>query len=184
MNFKEEIINYIPYNAQEEKDKQVMLEYINKFDDILVRTNEIAHMTSSSWIVNKNRDKVLMIFHNIYNSWSWTGGHADGESNFLDVAIKEAKEETSVINIKPITNEIIALDILPVWGHIKRGKYVSSHQHLNVTYLLEADENDELSIKADENSGVKWVPFNEVKYFCSEPEMLKVYNKIAEKIKR
>ena len=49
-------------------------------------------MTSSGLIFNKNLDKILMVHHNIYNTWSWTGGHADGEDDLLKVAIKEAKE--------------------------------------------------------------------------------------------
>ena len=43
--------------------------------------------------MNKDKTKVLMIYHNIYNSWSWTGGHADGDEDLLYVAIKEAKKK-------------------------------------------------------------------------------------------
>ena len=96
---------------------------------MLVRENEIAHMTSSGFIVNKDRTKVLMIHHNIYNSWGWTGGHADGDSDLIAVAIKEAKEETGIKNANPITNDICSIDILPVNSHIKKGKYVASHLH-------------------------------------------------------
>lgn len=182
MSFKEEIIRFVPYNMQERKDKEMMLKYINNNDDILFRSNDIAHITSSAWIVNKSHDKVLMIFHNIYNSWAWTGGHADGESNLLNVAIREAREETSIKNIKPLSKDIISLDILPVFGHVKRGEYIASHQHLNLTYLLEADESDILKIKSDENSGVKWINLCDVDKYSSEPELIKVYNKIIEKV--
>ena len=96
MNWIESIKNYIPYNDQEIKDKDLIMECINKFDDILTRENSIAHITSSGYIVNKDRSKVLMIYHNIYQSWSWTGGHADGDYDLLHVAIKEAKEETGL----------------------------------------------------------------------------------------
>ena len=68
LNLKEQIEQYIPYNEQETNDKHVMLQYINKFDDVLTRKNEFGHFTASSWAVNKNRTKVLMIYHNIYKS--------------------------------------------------------------------------------------------------------------------
>ena len=100
MNLKETIEKYAPYNEQEAKDKETMLKYINTFDDVLTRNNEFAHFTASSWVVNKDRTKVLMIYHNIYKSWSWTGGHADGDSDLLNVAIRELKEETGVKNLK------------------------------------------------------------------------------------
>jgi len=60
----------------------------------LLRDNEIAHITSSGFILNKSLDKALLIHHNIRNVWAWTGGHADGNSNLLEVAIQEAVEET------------------------------------------------------------------------------------------
>ena len=132
------IINPIQYNEQEVKDKELFLSAISNFDNLLTRENPIMHITSSGYVVNKNRDKVLMIYHKIYNSWAWTGGHADGDNDLLYVAIKEAKEETGISNVIPLTSNIFSLDVLTVDGHIKRGSYVSSHLHLNITYLLEA----------------------------------------------
>ena len=172
-------------DEQEKKDKEIILDFINKNDDVLVRDNEIAHITSSGFIVNKLRTKVLMIHHNIYNSWGWTGGHADGDSDLIKVSIKEAKEETGIKEARPITNDICSIDILPVNAHIKRGKYVASHLHLSVAYILEADENEELVVKEDENSGVKWVPINEVLEMSSEPWVRdRVYAKIIDKMKK
>ena len=184
-NLKENIENYIPYNEQEEVDKKIMLSYINDFDNILTRDNEYAHFTSSAFILNKERTKILMIYHKIYNSWAWTGGHADGDSDLLHVAIKEAKEETGIKNVTPISNNIYSLEIMTVNGHEKRGKYVGSHTHLNVAYLLEADEHEIVHIKEDENSDVKWIPIDKVveastEYWISE----RVYSKIIEKMKK
>ena len=184
MNLKEQIENYKPYNEQEEKDKEVMLKYINTFDDVLTRNNEFGHFTASAWVVNKERTKVLMIYHNIYKSWAWTGGHADGEDDLLGVAIREVKEETGVQNVKALSNDIFSLEIACVNGHEKREKYVASHVHLNVTYLLEVDEKELLKIKEDENSGVKWVNIEDVPNISNEKWMVeRVYKKIIEKLK-
>lgn len=183
MSYIEDIKNYIPYNEQEQKDKELILKCINDYDDILFRENCIAHITSSGYIVNKTRDKVLMIHHNIYKTWAWTGGHADGDSDLLHVAIKEAKEETGVKKFYPVSDNILSIDVLPVIGHVKRGSYVSAHLHLSVAYLLECDESEKLFIKEDENSGVKWIPINEIHKYSNEPDMIKLYNKFNEKIK-
>lgn len=177
------IKEYIPYNEQEEKDKELILKYLEMFDDILTRKNELIHLTSSGFVINKQRDKTLMVHHNIYNSWSWTGGHADGDENLLLVAIKELKEETGVQNILPVTNKIFSLDILPVIAHMKKGKYVSAHLHISVAYLFEVGEKEKLIIKPDENSNVGWIPINEIDLYSNEVHMKKVYNKIISKIK-
>lgn len=177
------IRNYNPYNEQEKKDKEIILYCIDTFDDVLTRQNEVAHITSSAFIVNKNRDKVLMVYHNIYNSWSWTGGHADGEEDLLAVAIREVKEETGIKNVYPVTSNIFSIEILTVVGHEKFGKYVSPHLHLSVAYLVEADENEALIIKEDENSGVKWIPIYKINEYSNEPHMQKVYDKLLEKIR-
>jgi len=184
MNWRNEIEKYLPYNEQELKDKEVILEAGKSFDNLLTRENKIMHMTSSGYIVNKTRDKVLMIYHKIYDSWAWTGGHADGDGDFLRVAIKEAKEETGAKNITPVDENIISVDVITVDGHVKRGEYVSSHLHLNVTYLLEANEDEALVVNEEETKGVKWIPIDELSSYCSEPYMVEnIYNKINEKIK-
>ena len=125
-----------------------------------------------------------MCYHNIYQSWAWTGGHSDGEADLLKVAIKELKEETGVKNIKILKQEPFSLEVLTVNGHIKRGKYVSSHIHLNLTYLIEIDENEELHNKEDENSNVKWIPIEQIDKESTEEWIKKnIYTKEKEKLK-
>ncbi|MBR3613816.1 MAG: NUDIX hydrolase [Clostridia bacterium] len=176
------IEKYSPVCEQEEADKELMLSYIENFEDTLTRENKTCHFTASSWIVNKERTKVLMIYHNIYDSWAWTGGHCDGDPDVLHVALKEAEEETSLKSVKPVSNDLISLEILTVDGHVKREKYVSSHVHLNCTFLLEADENEKLHIKADENSGVKWVDINDALKLTSEAKMVEIYKKLNNRV--
>ncbi|MBP3284496.1 MAG: NUDIX hydrolase [Clostridia bacterium] len=171
--------NYIPQNEQEEKDKQVMLNFTEKFDNLFTRENDIAHFTASAWVVNPERTKVLMIYHNIYQSWAWTGGHADGETDLLKVAVKELKEETGVEKVTVISEEPFSIEVLCVNGHEKRGKYVSSHLHFNVTFLLEVTEEEMLRCKPDENSGVKWCCLKDVEKLSSEPWMNeRIYRKL------
>ena len=183
MNLKQQIQNYKPYNEQEENDKEMMLKYMEIFQDVLTRENKMCHFTASNWIVNKEKTKVLMIYHNIYKSWAWTGGHADGDSDLLHVALKEANEETGLENLKVLSDGIFGLEILTVDSHIKRGKFVPSHLHLDCNFLLEADENDKLRIKEDENSGVKWIDINEVEKITNEEKMKPIYRKLNEKLR-
>ena len=123
-----------------------------------------------------------MIYHNIYKSWAWAGGHADGDSNLLHVALKEVNEETGLENIKVLSDGIYGLQILTVDSHIKRGEFVPSHLHLDCCFLLEADEKENLRIKEDENSGVKWIDINEAIKITNEEKMKPIYKKLNEKL--
>ena len=170
-----QIENYIPFNEQEEKDKVLIAEWIRNNENAFSRENPIAHLTASAWVVNQDRSKVLMVYHNIYNSWSWLGGHADGETDLLSVAIREVKEEAGISNVHPVSEEIFSLESLTVDGHVKKDRYVSSHLHLNITYLLEADSREAVSIKADENSGVAWFSMEEALKKSTEPWFVQIY---------
>ena len=186
---RQELINqiedYKPFNEQEKMDKLLLLNWIRNNDNAFSRENTVAHMTASAWVVNKDRSKVLMVYHNIYNSWSWLGGHADGETDLLSVALREVKEEAGITNVKLVSEEIFSLESLTVDGHVKKGNYISSHLHLNVTYLLEADSDEAVSIKADENSGVAWFSPEKALEKSTEPWFVaNVYSKLLEKMKQ
>ena len=182
MNFRKQIELYKPYNAQEEKDQEIILRYMDTFDNLFTRENEFAHFTASVWLVNEEHTKVLMAYHNIYNSWSWVGGHADGDTNLLQVALKEAKEETGLETVRPVLEEIYSIEILGVPAHVKKGKHVTTHVHLNVTYLMEASESDLTRIKPDENSDIDWFELERAVEVSTEPEMKVVYQKLNEKL--
>jgi len=176
------IEHYRTINEQEKCDKRVILDFMNKNSDYLDRTNQVAHFTTSIWTVNKEHTKTLMVYHNIYNSWSWIGGHADGEENLSKVAMRELQEETGVKNAKLVSDDIFSLEIITVDGHIKKGIYVPSHLHLNITYLAEADEKEMLLVKEDENQAVKWWTFEEALKVSTEPWVVeRVYKKLIEK---
>lgn len=184
MNFITEISEFTPNNDQESQDKKVILGYIKQYPhNILLRSNEIAHITSSGFIMNHSLDKVLMVHHNIRNTWAWTGGHADGDANLLQVAMKEAREETGVKNVVPLTESIISIDILSVFGHLKNNKYVNTHLHLSVAYVLIASEKETLRINQDENSGVSWFPIDKFTDVYFDNHDVYLYNKLIKRAK-
>lgn len=185
MGLLENIENYIPVNEQEENDKKVMLDYMKNNPDYLTRENKVVHFTTSIWTVNRERTKTLMVYHNIYDSWSWIGGHADGEEDLAKVALRELEEETGVEDVTLVSKDIFSLEILTVDGHMKKGRYIPSHLHFNVTFLAEADEAQMLVVNKEENKGVKWFSFEDAINASTEPWMVeRVYKKLIEKSKR
>ena len=184
MDIFQQLKNHIPFNGQEEADKVLILHCLRTLPDVFTRDSRLAHMTASGWVVNPGRDKVLMVYHNLYDSWSWMGGHADGDQDLLRVALREVREESGIKRVRPLREDIFSLEVLTVDGHEKRGVYVPSHLHLNVTYLLEAEEDQELITKLDENSGVSWFGLEEAIESSSEEWFRKrIYPKLNEKFR-
>lgn len=181
---KHQVQTFVPCNEQEAKDKELLLNWIESGADILTRGNDIAHLTASAWVVSPDRKHVLMAYHNLYNSWAWLGGHADGDSDLLRVALREAREESGIESVHPVSENILSIETLCVNGHEKRGSYVPSHLHLNVTYLLEADPTQPLRVKRDENSAVAWIAVEDIPQKSTEHWFVKrIYSKLCEKAK-
>lgn len=179
MNYIDDIRSFTPLCEQEEADKPLMLAAALRDPvGILTRESALMHMTASSMTVSGDRERVLMAYHNIYKSWAWTGGHADGEDDMLTVALREAREETGIEHLSVLSERPVSLEILHVPPHVKRGKFVSAHLHFNLTYAFVGDADDRISVKPDENARVGWLPINGLDEFVSEKEMLVIYRKI------
>lgn len=182
MDLQTLIQSYKPYNEAEARDRELMLYALAHFPDVLTRENPVCHFTASNWITNRSRDKILLVHHNIYRHWAWTGGHADGNPDLRAVALREAREETGLTALEPLWDGIFSLQVLDVDHHVKRGQYVASHLHLDCCYLWQADEAAPLRARAGENTGVRWVPMDDVLTVCNEAVMDIVYEKLNKKL--
>ena len=183
MTLLQQLEAYRPWNEQEARDREELLRRLRSGEELYTRDNASAHLTPSAWVVSPDRRQVLMAYHNLYDSWAWLGGHADGDRDLLAVALREVREESGLESVRPVSPEIFSLEILTVDGHEKRGAYVSSHLHLNLTYLLEADPAQPVRCKPDENSRVGWFSREGAVEASSEPWFReRIYRKLNAKL--
>ena len=183
----DDIIKYEPWDEKETAEKEMILEFLQNHQDAFHRTNLAGHMTVSAWVVNPEHTKVLMAYHKLYDSWAWLGGHADGCTDLVSVAVKEAREEAGLgaDEVRPVCREVLSLEVLPVSGHVKKGKWVPSHLHYNVTYLLEASEEAVLKVNEEENTDVAWFALEDVQNASKEPWFVEhIYSKLIAKMKQ
>ncbi len=175
--------NFVPQGEQEHSDLRIFREFAE--DSRNLTRDSVAHFTASAFVLNKKHDKLLAIFHKIYQSWGWLGGHSDGNADLLAVALKEVREESGLSQLKVLEPAPISLEAITVPAHVHRTHgYVSAHLHLNVTFLFEADENETLHKNEAETGGIAWVPLNEFVAKSNEAEMTPIYEKIISRIEQ
>lgn len=181
MTLKEQIKDYKPFNEQEEVDKEYFLKFINKFDDILTRDNLFGHFSASAFVVNKNMDKMVVVYHIINDGWIYPGGHADGSGDLLNVAIREVEEETG-LKTKVLDDKIYAIQANSVQSHMKNQRFVPAHIHFDVIYILQADDTVPLIYREDESKGVKWISFSDATDDSIVPFIRPVHKKLIKKL--
>lgn len=176
MNTIDLIKQFNPRTELQKKSKELLLAELKQYGDKLyLRDTLHAHMSASAIILNPGLNKTLMVYHNIYNSYSWTGGHADGEQDLYAVAYNEACEETGIEKLYPVSKSVLSVECLPVPEYCKNGKQVAHHYHYNVTFGFICPDNQRLQIKPDENSSVAWLDIDQLAETCSEKDMLPIY---------
>lgn len=134
-----------------------------------------GHFTASSWIVNKKRTHTLLTLHRKLGRWLQLGGHADGNENLLEVALKEAEEESGLTSLKLVEESIFDIDkhIIPQRSH------VPEHFHFDVRYLIEADINEPLKM-SDESISLAWIAFDSVVDMIGyNPSILRMLDKTS-----
>ena len=181
---KEWLNTFTSFNEQEQVDCQRISQFLVEEENLLLRDNVKMHFTASAWVLNPSKNKVLMLYHNIYQSWSWSGGHADGEGDLLSVAMKEVKEESGLLSLTPLSDSPISIEILGVKPHYKKQKYVSAHLHLNYTILLHNTKEEKLKICPEENSKVDWLSPDEAVRSSTEAWMKPIYKKLNQKMRK
>jgi len=153
-----------------------MLENLRRFvlenEDCFERFLLSGHITGSAWVVDSAREQVLLTHHRFLDKWLQLGGHADGESNVLKVALREAHEESGIDGIRPVNESVFDVDIheIPARGA------EPSHFHYDVRFLLEADSSRPLLLTS-ESKALAWVKLSEVERLTSERSVLRMVQK-------
>jgi len=162
------------YAIKNPKDNSIY-EMLNilKTDRCFLKENYNGHFTGSAWILNPEKDQVLMTHHKKLDMWLQLGGHSDGENDLFKVALREAKEESGIPYFKYVNKAIFDLDI----HHIPRYKDQPPHKHYDVRFLFEADPFSSLITISDESYDVAWIPIDKVLDLNSEKSIERMVKK-------
>ena len=169
------LAKYTGSNPAEQAMVNRTTEFIQAHPDCFERTLLTGHVTGSAWIVNEAFTHVLLIHHFKLDRWLQPGGHCDGDGDVLNVALKEAGEETG-LTVKPKSDQIFDVDI----HHIPQRKDVPAHLHYDIRFLFTADMGQLLIINQQETSDIKWVPIGEVELLNDEEGVMRMVRKTVE----
>lgn len=153
----EELKAYKAYTEEEKTYQLRMLNLLAHEPDCFHRSLLHGHITGSAWIINPAEERVLLLHHRKLDKWLQPGGHADGEENILQVAEREAREETGLTSIRVLKNGLFDLDIhsIPARGE------EPEHFHYDIRFLFTANPEEPLQ-QNRESKGLAWVPLQEV----------------------
>ncbi|CAO5675777.1 MAG: hypothetical protein NEHIOOID_00587 [Holosporales bacterium] len=155
-NFESLLISYSPVDVSEQIAKQQMLDFYERHPDCFLRSCQKGHFTASAWLLNKQETHVLLLLHKKLNLWLQLGGHCDGDSDILSVALREAQEESGIENIVPIHPNIFDLDI----HVIPARENEPEHLHLDIRFLLKTTDTDTF-VQNHESLALKWFEHND-----------------------
>lgn len=163
---------YSSVTSEELKYKNNMIDFIKKNKNCFERSLSIGHITSSAWLLNKDKTKVLLMHHAKLDKWLQLGGHCDGVSDVITVAIKETREESGIQNIIAISDKIfdIGIHTIPVNNKEKE------HDHYDIRFLLRVT-SDEQIIQNRESKELRWVAKNKSELPTDSTSVVRMFNK-------
>jgi 8-oxo-dGTP pyrophosphatase MutT (NUDIX family) len=128
-----------------------------------------GHITGSAWLVDTTGSRVVLTHHKKLGKRLQLGGHADGNSDVLSVALREATEESGLRDIVVVAPTIFDLDVHPIPERANE----PSHRHYDLRFALQATGSDKFQVSAESNQ-LAWVDIDRVADYTDEPALLRM----------
>ncbi len=170
----QQLAAHVPLTEEEAEMRARLAEFVWAYENCFERSLLVGHVTGSAWIVDLDRTHVLLTHHRKLDKWLQLGGHADGDSDVLRVAMREACEESGLASLRPVRESILDVDI----HLIPARKTEPEHFHYDVRYALEADRGEALRM-SDESHDLRWVRVDEVARLTQEESVLRMVRKMG-----
>ncbi|MGE0010206.1 MAG: NUDIX hydrolase [Candidatus Babeliales bacterium] len=158
---------------EETEYKERTIKFINTYANCFERTLAIGHITGSAFILNKAHTHALLLHHTKLDKWLQLGGHCDGDTDVLKVALREAQEESGIRGIEPVSLEIFDIDI----HQIPERTHEPAHDHYDIRFLLQVT-SDEQVIQNHESKELRWIKLDMSELPTREQSVLRMFKKI------
>jgi 8-oxo-dGTP pyrophosphatase MutT (NUDIX family) len=161
-----------PIDAREDEALRSTVNFVRAHPDCFDRTSVAGHVTGSAWVVSGDGTAVVLLHHGKLGRWLQPGGHADGDSDVVRVALREAREETSLQSLRLGGRAIFDVDVhaIPARGA------ESAHLHYDVRFLFFADRAED-PVPSDESHGALWLALDDARRLAPEESILRMIRK-------
>lgn len=175
---------YAERHPEEEETVARVRHLVRTREDCFERTCLPGHVTASSWIFSCDLDHFLLTHHRKLGRWLQLGGHADGDSNPLSVALREAREESGMPEFD-LLGSVDAVGeespVLPVPADVDIHRIPArpgepEHEHYDFRYILVAAEGQPL-VMSSESSDLAWFPLDELETVGADESLLRLGRK-------
>lgn len=168
-----------PIDSHEQAMTEATIAFVEQHPDCFERSLLIGHVTGSAWVVSPDRKQVVLIHHRKLDRWFQPGGHADGDPDVAQVALKEAEEETGLTNLHLVHPSDESAPIFDVDVHtIPARKEVPAHLHYDIRFLVEADPKKAF-VQNEETQDIQWVFLGKVKEYTEEESITRMVKKMS-----
>jgi 8-oxo-dGTP pyrophosphatase MutT (NUDIX family) len=145
-------------------------------EDCFLRDCQPGHITASSWIVSHDLERVLLTHHRKLGLWLQLGGHADGDPNALEVALREAREESGMQRFRVVESDATGLPFDLDVHRIPAHEHEPAHEHHDLRFLLVAEPGQSL-IMSHESNDLRWFSAAELPAILHEESLLRMQRK-------
>jgi len=151
-----------------------IMDFVRDNETCFDRNLKAGHLTGSAWIVDRNRTHALLTHHARLGAWLQLGGHVEDDPDMLSAAWREAREESGLINVRPVLDHIFDVDVHEIPANPKE----PAHLHYDIRFLFEADREAPLAITAESKS-LRWIALDEITEITREESVLRMARKTA-----
>lgn len=161
---------HVPFDPHEAAMRERLLTFVRGYADCFERTQQVGHVTASAWVIDEQWTHALLTHHAKLGMWLQLGGHCDGDSDVLRVALREVREESGLSRLTPLLDGAL----FDVDAHvIPARKAEPEHVHYDVRFLIRASMDEPLRV-SDESHDVAWVALDRVQELNTDQSVLRL----------
>lgn len=148
--------------------------FVRRHENCCDRTLTAGHITASCWIVDEGHGYALLTHHRKLDRWLQLGGHIEDDRDILSAALREAREESGLVDIQPVDAAIFDVDA----HRIPARKQEPEHFHYDIRFLFQARRGDQLTI-SDESHDLRWFSIAELQAFPRDASIDRMVTKMT-----